>query len=329
MKPAELSVVIATFNRCETLRETLLKLREQSLDMDAFEVIVVDDGSTDGTTAMVKALQPDSPYGLRCLRHENRGPGYTQNRGLRAARNEVVLLLADDIHPTAHLLEEHRNAHLRQPEPHVAVLGKVLQSPELPQTIFQRHWNPFRYDLLNGKREVESICFFACNISVKRRFLLSNGLFLEQKGAAHEDIELGYRLGRKGLRILYQESALAYHYHAETLERACQRAFERGWNFDLLSDHIPKSYIFRQYSILSLEAGPAAFLVMLPRELLRGVFFNQWSVDYFWLPLLKRADKNRVASCLANSYTYRGVVNYHLRKGYRQKHLRRMAHRHA
>src|SRR5216684_4744505 len=93
----KLSVVMATYNRAETLRETLRHLAEQELDPADYEVIVVDDGSPDDTRAVVEEWVPRAPFRLTYLHHENHGPGYTQNRGLEVAQAPLVLLMADDI----------------------------------------------------------------------------------------------------------------------------------------------------------------------------------------------------------------------------------------
>jgi len=315
----KISVVIPGYNRYKTLEIALDRLSKQTLPMDSFEVIVVDDGSTDNLASMVKSRIETSPYLLRYLWHENTGPGYTQNRGIREASAKLVLVMPGDILASEYLLEEHLNEHRAHPADNIAILGKVTQSIELPQTVFQRNWNPFRYDQIDGMRELDSIYFLGCNISVKKKFMLENGLFLEGRGPGHEDIELGYRLGQAGLKILYNEKALGFHHHHETLESACRRAYRLGWEFDLLSENIPKSYIFPKYKILTHEAGWKANIKILPREILRGIIFNRLTVKSFWIPVLERAEHNRLAACVANSFTIRGAVNYHIRAGYWDK----------
>jgi GT2 family glycosyltransferase len=318
-----ISVVIATFNRCAVLKTTLDKLKQQSLPPENFEVIVMDDGSRDNTSAMIGSLASSMPYALRYYRHENRGPGYTQNRGIREAKSDIVLLIADDIWATPSLLESHMTSHKEHPGENTAVLGRVMQSQELPQTTIQKHWDPFGFDRFRGKEFIDSIYFYACNISFKKSFMLEHGLFKERTGASHEDVELGYRLWQKGLRILYNESALAYHYHEETLSTACKRAYERGFKFDLLSENLPKYYIFPAYKIFSREAGLSAMLRMLPHEILRQCLFNTLFVNAFWLPILRHAESSRLASLFANNITYRGTIFHHIRKGFKDAKRKR------
>lgn len=312
----KISLVIPTYNRADVLDMTLARLGKQTVESDVFEVIVVDDGSSDHTKDVVNKHIDSKRYDIRYFWHENKGPGYSQNYGIKQSSSDIVLLIADDILANEDLIEEHIKSNMQYSDSNIAILGKAIQSVDLPKTVFHRYWDPFRYDKIEGLKELPSIYFFGCNISFKKNYLLDNGLFLERQGAAHEDIELGYRLSKKGLRIIYNEKALGYHHHPENLEKACTRAYERGINFNLLSDNIPKSYIFKLYSILSFEAGISTYMRLLPREILRGAIFNKLSIKILWLPILEMAERSRVAAFFANSYTYRGAINYHLRKGY-------------
>ena len=311
-----ISVVIATYNRCTILETTLRKLALQSVSPNRYEVFVVDDGSTDRTSEVVKALIDILPFRLRYMCHKNRGPGYTQNRGIREADCKLILLMPDDIWVSHQFIEQHIKTHAEHSGENIAVLGKVLQSPELPQTTMHRHWDPFLFYLLEDKMELDSLYFLACNISLKKEFLLRNGMYKERYGAAHEDIELGYRLGQKGLKIIYNSNALAYHYHLETLMNACQRAYERGYNFDLLKDSIPIVVLLPHYKFLTFEAGLKVFVKMLPREIIRLFLFNRLFVDFFWLPVLKCAERCSVFALFAHRFTYRGGIGCYLRKGY-------------
>jgi len=313
-----ISVIIATFNRCGVLRRTIEKFSAQDIGGRDYEIIVVDDGSSDDTPEMVRAMIGSTSCALKYLSHENRGPGFTQNRGIREARGRLVLLVADDIWSCAGMLAQHLMMHDEYPGVQFAVLGNVIQSPALPPTVMHKHWDPFQYKRFDGKTELDGIHFLACNISVKRQFLVEKGMFRERKGAAHEDIELGYRLRQGGLRIVFSEDALGHHHHAETLTRACQRAYERGLNFDMLTDNIPASFILPLYHICSPEAGVNAFVRMLPRELVRRFLFNKWTVPHVWTPVLQRAETSRLASILACGMSYRGTIHYHQRLGFDQ-----------
>jgi glycosyltransferase involved in cell wall biosynthesis len=334
MAQLSMSVVVATYNRCDVLRTTLACLADQTLPASRYEVIVVDDGSPDDTGEMVREHIGKLPFRLTYLVHSNRGPGATQNRGIMAALGEIVLLIPDDVQPTRSMLESHLAFHQAHPEQCFAALGRVLQSEALSDTVFQHNWDPFKYWELDGATELPYWKFWACNISVKRDFLLQHGMFRELKGAAHEDVELGYRLSQAGLRILYHPAALAYHYHVETLSSASKRAYERGLNWKFINETVPDPQIHVKYHILnpgtfmhhiktfrdlsksSLPPEDRNLPVLLSKQLIRSIVFNRLTVG-LWTRLLNAAEHNRAIAACMRPQMYRGVTSYYFLKGCR------------
>ena len=107
------SIIIPTRNRRKVLERTLKYLFLQDYPQDQYEIIVIDDGSTDGTHKMVKAQE--SPCRLVCLRHEERkGPAVARNRGIREARGEVVIFIDDDIFCPPQFIREHVKYHEKE-----------------------------------------------------------------------------------------------------------------------------------------------------------------------------------------------------------------------
>jgi glycosyltransferase involved in cell wall biosynthesis len=337
MSELKISVIIATYNRCDTITATLDCLSRQTLDPQYFEVIVVDDGSTDKTESVMFEKQKSVRYKLTYMKHPNRGPGYTQNQGIRAAAAPIICLIADDIHLVPEALESYLKDHEQHPEENVAVLGKVLQSPDAAQSVFLGKWDPFKFRLLENCRELPYYLFWACNITVKRDFLLENGLFREEKGragaAAHEDVELGYRLYKKGLKLLYNKNALGYHYHIETLEGAIRRAYQRGLNWEEFRGLVDDPEITVRYHILNWHTirdhvnafrnpqnlmGPdRSIIVLLVRQMMRISIFNFITIPMLWLPLTRLAERNQAVARLMHRQLYRGVISYHFFKGAR------------
>ena len=105
------SVVIPTYNRRESLQQTLLSLQSQSLPPDDFEVIIVDDGSTDGTEQFVAGLS--LPFSLQYYRQQNQGGIAAANFGAAQARNEVLVFVDDDMVVTPGFLHEYVQCHSR------------------------------------------------------------------------------------------------------------------------------------------------------------------------------------------------------------------------
>jgi len=147
----QISVVIPTFNRCAVLASCLAALEQQSLAKDRFEVIVVDDGSSDGTERLCQGLR--MPFPLVYLRQANAGAGAARKVGTEAARGEHLLLFNDDTIATPNLLAEHLRVQREHAHDKCAVLGH------------------FRYPRHSSKRALTS--FFAT-----RRFLFPQA-FLE------------------------------------------------------------------------------------------------------------------------------------------------------
>jgi cellulose synthase/poly-beta-1,6-N-acetylglucosamine synthase-like glycosyltransferase len=210
----------------------------------------------------------------------------------------------------------------------------VLQSPDLPQTVFQRKWDPFKYfELGDSEVELPYWKFWACQISLKRSFLLENGLFREHKGAAHEDVELGYRLWRKGLRIIYLPRALGNHYHPENLQQAIRRAYERGRHWRFIEENVPDPQIWVKYHILNrrtigyhlttfrnlsqtqLPAEDRNVPLLLAKYFIRWSMFNRLTIP-IWIHLLQKAEDNPRLAALLHPYCYRGTVFYHFIKGH-------------
>ncbi|MGE4558772.1 MAG: glycosyltransferase family 2 protein, partial [Desulfobulbus sp.] len=89
-----ISVILPTYNRAAFLERSIGSVLGQRLACD--ELIVVDDGSTDATVAVVEQIAADSPVPLRLLRQENRGAAAARNAGIRAAGGELLAFLDSD-----------------------------------------------------------------------------------------------------------------------------------------------------------------------------------------------------------------------------------------
>jgi UDP-glucose 4-epimerase len=331
----KISVVVPTYNRAEVLRKTLDCLEKQDLEKTAYEVVVVDDGSPDATGATVAEIAPRMRCPVRYLRHENRGASFTANRGLRAAQAAIVLLIADDIQLRPDAVREHLRTHRENPGRGVCVLGRVDQSPELRQSTFIRNWDPFQFRDLKHVTKLPYYRFWICNMSAKREFLIEQNGFWETSGRAgphdHSDVELGFRLQKNGLTILYNENAQGDHLHLETLDQAIARYYQRGLNWAPYLDRAPDPEInvahhifnsrtaidhvkvlFGPNDLRGLDANPLAHLIF---HAVRLVTFNAVTVRWCWRPLFDFAEKSPFVAALMNRQLYRVFLYYHFIKG--------------
>jgi GT2 family glycosyltransferase len=141
------------------------------------------------------------------------------NRGIRAARGEIVLLLADDFIPSPQLVEEHLALHVSDPRENLAGIGPGLFTEHVRRDPFPRWLEDsgelFGVSFTTGPYpEIEGF-FYSANSSLKRRFLLGDNLFDERITPfdAWDDYELGRRLFARGLEIQYLPAASAIHDH--------------------------------------------------------------------------------------------------------------------
>ena len=126
----KISVVIPTYNGRKVLARTLPNVLEQDLAPADYEVVVVVDGSTDGTVEFIRTLNP-RPVRLRVVEQPNRGPGAARNTGIKAARGELVLLMDDDMLCDPDLARRHVAAHQRAGTN--LVFGPVRWRPKAPR----------------------------------------------------------------------------------------------------------------------------------------------------------------------------------------------------
>jgi len=227
----ELSVVIPTYGKSETLPLVMRALEGQSIGRDRFEVVVIDDGSPDDTTTRLRAIAGATPLRFRWMTQENRGVSATRNRGAREAAAPILLFIQDDIVGRPDLLERHLAIHARHPEPTAAGVGRVTWPPDWridPFMAWLDNGGPqFRYHQVAGRATVTFKHFYTCNVSLKRRALLDHP-FDEEIVYGFEDLELALRLERAGFVFHYDEQALGYHHHRRSFEDYRRRQFKAG-----------------------------------------------------------------------------------------------------
>jgi GT2 family glycosyltransferase len=206
----EISVVVPTYNRLETLEYVLPTLLAQDLAPSQFEVLICDSMSTDGTAEFLAKTRESHPN-LRHLPGPYTGRAAARNAGIDAAQGEVVLFNDSDIFASPDLLSQHLRHHRAQRK--VAVVGLEVQVKDRDDYAYKREHPDLRGYLHRPTRKtLPWLYFLTGNASVRREDLLRVGRFDESfTGYGHEDLELGYRLERAGVTILYEPNAINYH----------------------------------------------------------------------------------------------------------------------
>ncbi len=213
------SAVVPTRNRRETLEHVLPTLAAQSVSPETYEILLCDTGSSDGTDDLVARLAIPN---LTFVRVEGERAG-ARNAGIRLARGAIVLFTDADILADARLVEEHVRAH--ELHTRTAVVGwesRVESLTDYGDVVAA----PERRHRLHRPRvhRLPWYFFLTGNASVERDLLVRAGGFDEAFTTyGHEDLELGYRLHRMGVAIVYHPAAVNYHWHPETFETRCEK----------------------------------------------------------------------------------------------------------
>jgi glycosyltransferase involved in cell wall biosynthesis len=210
----QLSVIVPTYNRLPILKKCLAALEAQTLPAQNFEVIVIDDGSSDGTEEFMR--QYTGPFQLQYLRQKNSGTGAARCNGVAHATGEYLLLMNDDTICDRDVAEQHLRVQHSYPGERWAVLGN-FEYPAAARERALTHYfrvEPFMFPQVN----MEEGCpygysyFITCNLSVRRDAVIQAGSF-HPTYKLSEDTEMGLRLHERGYRVLYHPSAHAWHDH--------------------------------------------------------------------------------------------------------------------
>ncbi|MBV9737033.1 MAG: glycosyltransferase [Candidatus Eremiobacteraeota bacterium] len=206
----DISVVIPTYNRLDTLEYVIPSLLDQDLDPSRYEVIVADSQSNDGTAEFFEAIAPVA-RSVRHLPGRYSGRAAARNAGIEAATGEIVVFNDSDIIASRDLLARHLERHAGRRA--IAVVGQEVQAHSLAEYRMKRDHPELRAPLHPGRRKRLSWLYFLTgNASVRRADLLRVGCFDESfTGYGHEDLELGYRLQHAGVAICYEPRAVNYH----------------------------------------------------------------------------------------------------------------------
>ena len=229
-----ISIVMHCYNRAYDLVNVLNAYDQQTVE-EPFELIAVDDASNDATYEVLTTYRP-ARFTLQVERlGENQGPAAARNRGISLANSPLILFVGDDIVPDRRLIEGHLAAHRRYPGMSIAILGWAKWPDDLYVNTLMTHIDgvgaeQFSYFYLKDGQEYDFRHLYTANISLKAGFLKSLDQWFDTgfPYAAFEDVELSYRLSKKGLRIIYSSALVGYHYHYHTIWSFSKRQYRSG-----------------------------------------------------------------------------------------------------
>jgi glycosyltransferase involved in cell wall biosynthesis len=227
----QISVLIATHDRPELLRNCLEGFVEQTIPASEYEVVVVDDGSS-GNEAAALRRKLSLRLPLTHTRIEHAGRSAAKNLALMLARGELVLFFDDDDVPAPDLLEQHLRAHVRNPEETTAVLGHTEWAPALEVSPLMHYLTEvdkmlFSYGNLTPGQRCDWRCFWEGRVSSKRSLHLRHALH-DQRLDYSIDMEMAWRLAPHGLEVIYEPRARSFMARTLDFDAFCLRCEQKG-----------------------------------------------------------------------------------------------------
>ena len=241
MAEPSISIVVPTYQRRDSAARLLTALAHQTVDPGHYEVVLVVDGSTDGTLEMAERFV--APYRLRVIGQSNRGRAAACNTGVRAAAGALAVVLDDDMEPGPEFLAAHQRAHAA--DDRLGVVGAVPVSlDDVPSPTaayigrkFNRHLAKLAKQQRFGLRD-----FYSGNFSVRRELLLEVGGFDEDfQLYGNEDLELSLRLAEHGVRLVFDPAATARQHYAKDFAALARDTMAKGRTAVLLATKRPET----------------------------------------------------------------------------------------
>ncbi|ABB58111.1 Glycosyltransferase, GT2 family [Synechococcus elongatus PCC 6311] len=224
------SVVIPTYNRRPILEKCLRALEQQQISAETaiagYEVVVVDDGSTDGTVDWLKAQASEFPH-VRLFEQDHQGPARARNLGVQQAQGDTIIFIDSDLVVTPPFLQAHatglEKGRQRLGSDRCFTYGAVINTCNFDNPTAE----PFKVT------DFSNAYFATGNVAIARHWLETAGLFdTAFQLYGWEDLELGVRLKNLGLKLIRCPEAVGYHWHPpfslEQIPKLIDQESQRG-----------------------------------------------------------------------------------------------------
>ena len=289
-----LSVIVCTYNRCETLKQTLPSLLQQKFPDENYEIIVVDNNSTDNTAGVVAEFNRSGNKQIRYVKELQQGLSYARNKGAEVATGEIIAYIDDDAIADENWLDGLYEIYEKYEN--VDCVGgqiKLLWQGERPS------WMPFEYESLLGRLDLgaepmECDSLFGGNLSMKKNLWNKTGGFdtnLGRQGKgllSMEETEFCHRIKESGAKLMYTPHALVHH--IIPLERMTQKYLRRRIYWQAISQTIyhqiiqPKSKIVLTKDILKFSKSTlGTFVRLIKAQIVGSESFIYDARLYYWI----------------------------------------------
>lgn len=267
------SVIIPAYNAEKSIQKCLDSLMNQDYTGD-YEVIVVDDGSTDSTSSILSRYAT-----VRLIKQKNAGPADARNRGAAKAKGDIILFTDADCIPEYNWITEMVKPFKSNPDI-VGVRGKYrTEQKEIVAKFVQIEYED-KYSYIQKDKYVDFIDTYSAGFK-KDVFINMKGYDTEFPVACAEDIELSYRLSNKGYKMVFNPDAIVCHTHP-----------------DKLSDYLKKKYKFAYWRVVALKKNPNKVIkdsytpqlmkmqLFFPPTIFGGIILSPINKSFLYLSLL-------------------------------------------
>jgi len=263
------SVVVPTYNRKEMLRECLESLFIQNYPKNKYEIIVVNDGSTDGTEEILKEYERKAPCKFKWFTQKNKGPASGRNLGIKNATGEIVCFVDDDCIADKNWI---KNLIMEFVDERVGGVGGEIVAYK-PRNIVEKYYTGF-----DQKARAKEYLLTG-NAAYRKDILKLVGGFDENLRGL-EDVDLGIRIRAKGYLLKYAPNAIVYHRHYDSLIRLMRRHYCLGKIFCKFS----KKYVYHfslKYYLVKWTITMIYRLTRYPLAILRANNKKRYAIAEF------------------------------------------------
>jgi len=254
-RESALSVIIPAYNAEKTVYSCLSALHDQSLPKRDYEIVVVDDGSTDDTSKIAKE------FNVKYLFQTNQGPATARNKGVSAAQGTIVLFTDSDCIPDYNWIEEMVSPFNDPDVAGVKGAYKTTQT-DLAARFAQAEFED-RYDLLKRHPSIDMIDTYSAAFK-KDIFLQIGGFDQNFPVANNEDTDLSYRLATAGYKLVFNPEASVYHSHPDTFIKYLKLKFWRGYWRMIVYRRYPDKAVKDSYTPAIIKIQTMLMALSLP-----------------------------------------------------------------
>ncbi|MBC2694138.1 MAG: glycosyltransferase [Desulfobacteraceae bacterium] len=254
MKNINVSVIIPLYNAVCEIMTCLHALINQTYPKNNYEIIVVNDGSYDGSEKVVKMFEE-----VILINQTHQGPGATRNNGASHAQGKIILFIDADCIAIPAWLEEMVKC-FEEDSNIVGVQGAYKTDQKRLLARFSQIEFEERFEMLKKKDAIDFIGSFS--VGFKKEFFQEAGGFKSHL-IMNEDIDLSYRMTEIGGRLIFNPSAVVYHQHRETLWKYVRLKFWRGYWRTLVYREFPHKTVSDSYTPYSLKLQVVLIYILL------------------------------------------------------------------